>query len=154
MPPGQPTGRLRVIPGRLNAVLIFILIRLNPGLISAESLYSQGMSMHAFILGVSLSDGWVGVGLWLIACRAGKGGGGDVFDFVALFSGCAGLPLATPTVCSAGSTADLAAAVADLRARFPCAPLCAVAFSAGALLLTKYLGQAGGGPQRSFGSGY
>jgi uncharacterized protein len=52
------------------------------------------------------------------------------------------VPLVTPRI-SAGSADDLRSALLYIRSRYPNAPIFAVGFSLGALVLMKYLGEEG-----------
>jgi predicted alpha/beta-fold hydrolase len=72
----------------------------------------------------------------------------------------AGLPLTSPKTYSAAFTDDAHMAMEAVQQRFPGAPLFAVGFSLGAVILTKYLAEAdsghwekqGGWPQWSMAS--
>ena len=57
--------------------------------------------------------------------------------------GCSGEPNLLARSYHSGASEDLAAAVAHLRARYPLAPLYAVGYSLGGIVLLKYLGETG-----------
>lgn len=58
---------------------------------------------------------------------------------------CAGLPLTSPKTYSAAFTDDAHMAVEAVQQQFPGAPLYAVGYSLGAVILTKYLAEADSG---------
>lgn len=70
-----------------------------------------------------------------------------------LIAGCNGLPLTSPRGYSAVQTGDVHIALASMRARYPRAPLMAVGYSLGSVLLTKYVAEADVGAFGSGGSG-
>ena len=57
--------------------------------------------------------------------------------------GCGNLPLSTPLGYSAAATSDLGSVVAHIRRAFPHAPLFAVGFSLGSVILVKYIAEQG-----------
>jgi len=57
--------------------------------------------------------------------------------------GCGNTPLKTPLMFHAGWTSDLRETVNHIKGRYPRAPLMAVAYSLGANILSKYLGEEG-----------
>ncbi|KAK6905284.1 anon-23da protein [Kwoniella mangroviensis CBS 8886] len=59
------------------------------------------------------------------------------------FRGCAGVPVTSPQMYSAGTTMDLAIALHHLRHKYPSSPLFSIGFSLGASVLSRYLGEAG-----------
>ncbi|WVR03567.1 hypothetical protein IAU60_000559 [Kwoniella sp. DSM 27419] len=78
---------------------------------------------------------------WVIKPKAegGMGARGVVVNF----RGCAGVPVTTPQLYSAGTTMDLASALHFLRHRYPHSPFHGIGFSLGASVLSRYLGEAG-----------
>ncbi|KAL7418672.1 hypothetical protein Q5752_006355 [Cryptotrichosporon argae] len=77
---------------------------------------------------------------WVV--RPTDEGGLGARAVVVNFRGCAGTPLTTPQLYSAGTTVDLHTAVHYLRAAYPLSGLHGVGFSLGASVLARYLGQA------------
>eukprot|EP00884_Botryococcus_braunii_P019369 jgi/Botrbrau1/6115/Bobra.331_2s0010.1 len=69
------------------------------------------------------------------------------------YRGCAGLPLTSPKTYSAAFTDDAHMAVEAVQQQFPDAPLFAVGFSLGSVILTKYLAEADSGHWDKKGSG-
>lgn len=59
------------------------------------------------------------------------------------FRGCAGVPLTSPQLYSAGHTDDIRQAVTYISHRYPKAPLLAVGFSLGANVMSRYVAQEG-----------
>jgi predicted alpha/beta-fold hydrolase len=57
------------------------------------------------------------------------------------FRGCAGTPVTSPQLYSAGTTVDLAHALHYLRYTYPESPLHGIGFSLGASVLARYLGE-------------
>ncbi|PCH35624.1 AB-hydrolase YheT, partial [Wolfiporia cocos MD-104 SS10] len=75
------------------------------------------------------------------ACTPVERGGLGYRGVVVNFRGCAGVPLTSPQLYSAGHTDDIRVAVFYLRKRYPKAPLIGVGFSLGANVLTRYLAE-------------
>jgi predicted alpha/beta-fold hydrolase len=66
----------------------------------------------------------------------------DVYLFLIIqFRGCAGTPVTSPQLYSAGTTVDLAHALHYLRHTYPESPLHGVGFSLGASVLARYMGE-------------
>jgi uncharacterized protein len=59
------------------------------------------------------------------------------------FRGCAGTPITSPQLYSAGHTEDIQQAVWYIRNLYPKAPLVGLGFSLGANVLTRYLAEEG-----------
>ncbi|KAH9919414.1 uncharacterized protein B0H18DRAFT_1027985, partial [Fomitopsis serialis] len=59
------------------------------------------------------------------------------------FRGCAGVPVTSPQLYSAGHTEDIRAAMFYIRRRYPKAPLLGLGFSLGANVLTRYVAEEG-----------
>lgn len=59
------------------------------------------------------------------------------------FRGCAGAPVTSPQLYSAGTTVDLAHALHYLRVTYPESALHGIGFSLGASVLSRYLGESG-----------
>ncbi|WWC66635.1 uncharacterized protein I206_100538 [Kwoniella pini CBS 10737] len=78
---------------------------------------------------------------WVIRPKAEGGMGARAA--VINFRGCAGVPVTSPQMYSAGTTMDLASAVHFLRHRYPSSPLHGIGFSLGASVLSRYLGEVG-----------
>ncbi|RXK38700.1 hypothetical protein M231_04010 [Tremella mesenterica] len=68
-------------------------------------------------------------------------GGLGLRGVVMNFRACAGTPLTSPQLYSAGTTIDLATTLHYLRHTYPSAPLHGVGFSLGASVLSRYLGE-------------
>ncbi|KAI0941687.1 hypothetical protein AcW1_003505 [Taiwanofungus camphoratus] len=77
------------------------------------------------------------------ACTPVEDGGLGYRGVVVNFRGCAGVPLTSPQLYSAGHTDDLRVAVYYIRKKYPRAPLIGVGFSLGACVLTRYLAEEG-----------
>ncbi|OCF36347.1 anon-23da protein [Kwoniella heveanensis BCC8398] len=78
---------------------------------------------------------------WVIKPKSegGMGARGAVVNF----RGCAGVPVTSPQMYSAGTTMDLASALHFLRYRYPSSPFHGIGFSLGASVLSRYLGETG-----------
>ncbi|KAF9819565.1 hypothetical protein IEO21_02029 [Rhodonia placenta] len=76
-------------------------------------------------------------------CAPLEEGGLGYRAVVCNFRGCAGVPITSPQLYSAGHTDDLRVAVYYLRKRYPRAPLLGLGFSLGANVLTRYLAEEG-----------
>ncbi|KAJ7452448.1 Alpha/Beta hydrolase protein [Mycena galericulata] len=77
------------------------------------------------------------------ACRAVEEGGLGYRAVVVNFRGCAGVPVTSPQLYSAGHTGDIRLALAYISQRYPQAPLLGLGFSLGANVLTRYLAEEG-----------
>ncbi|KAJ3543367.1 hypothetical protein NM688_g5859 [Phlebia brevispora] len=77
------------------------------------------------------------------ACSPPERGGLGYRAVVVNFRGCAGVPLTTPQLYSAGYTDDIRTALLYISSLYPEAPLLGVGFSLGANILTRYLAQEG-----------
>ncbi|KZT05357.1 AB-hydrolase YheT [Laetiporus sulphureus 93-53] len=77
------------------------------------------------------------------ACTPKERGGLGYRGVVVNFRGCAGVPLTSPQLYSAGHTDDIRVAVYYIRKRYPRAPLIGVGFSLGANVLTRYMSEEG-----------
>ncbi|KAF8798005.1 AB-hydrolase YheT [Phlegmacium glaucopus] len=77
------------------------------------------------------------------ACTPVEEGGLGYRAAVINFRGCAGVPLTTPLLYSAGHTDDTRQALMYIAHRYPNAPLLGIGFSLGANVLTRYLGEEG-----------
>ncbi|KIR31098.1 anon-23da protein [Cryptococcus deuterogattii MMRL2647] len=71
--------------------------------------------------------------------EGGLGGRGVVVNF----RGCAGVPVTSCQLYSAGTTMDLALALHFIRNRHPSSPLIGIGFSLGASIISRYLGEYG-----------
>ncbi|WWC85872.1 uncharacterized protein L201_000739 [Kwoniella dendrophila CBS 6074] len=78
---------------------------------------------------------------WVIRPKQEVGMGARAI--VVNFRGCAGVPVTTPQMYSAGTTMDLASALHFIRNRYPSSPLYGIGFSLGASVLSRYLGETG-----------
>ncbi|TYJ51641.1 hypothetical protein B9479_007775 [Cryptococcus floricola] len=78
---------------------------------------------------------------WVVKPQSegGLGGRGVVVNF----RGCAGVPVTSPQLYSAGTTSDLALALHHIASRFPSSKLLGIGFSLGASVLSRYLGEYG-----------
>ncbi|ODN79060.1 anon-23da protein [Cryptococcus wingfieldii CBS 7118] len=78
---------------------------------------------------------------WVIKPKSegGLGGRGVVVNF----RGCAGVPVTSDQLYSAGTTMDLALALHHISARHPSSKLLGIGFSLGASILARYLGEYG-----------
>ncbi|KAI0941688.1 hypothetical protein AcW1_003506 [Taiwanofungus camphoratus] len=76
-------------------------------------------------------------------CRPREEGGLGYRAIVVNFRGCAGIPITSPQLYSAGHTGDLRVAMYYIRERYPQAPLLGLGFSLGANVLTRYLAEEG-----------
>ncbi|KDQ60843.1 hypothetical protein JAAARDRAFT_190982 [Jaapia argillacea MUCL 33604] len=76
-------------------------------------------------------------------CAQVEEGGLGYRGAVVNFRGCAGTPITSPQLYSAGHTDDLRQAVMYISKMYPNAPLIGIGFSLGANVLTRYLGQEG-----------
>ncbi|KAF9514118.1 hypothetical protein BS47DRAFT_1316969 [Hydnum rufescens UP504] len=85
------------------------------------------------------------------ACASKADGGLGFRGIVVNFRGCAGVPLTSPQLYSAGHTEDLRSAVLYIADKYPKAPLHGLGFSIGANILTRYLGEEGEGSRLSSG---
>ncbi|TCD69713.1 hypothetical protein EIP91_006480 [Steccherinum ochraceum] len=77
------------------------------------------------------------------ACTPLAQGGLGYRAVVVNFRGCAGVPLTSPRLYSAGTTDDIRTALMYISATYPKAPLLGVGFSLGANVLTRYLAEEG-----------
>ncbi|KAH9934794.1 AB-hydrolase YheT [Fomitopsis serialis] len=77
------------------------------------------------------------------ACTPVEQGGLGYRGIVVNFRGCAGVPLTTPQMYSAGHTDDIRVAVMHIANRYPKARLLGIGFSLGANVLTRYLAEEG-----------
>ncbi|KZT72311.1 AB-hydrolase YheT [Daedalea quercina L-15889] len=77
------------------------------------------------------------------ACAPVEEGGLGYHAIVVNFRGCAGVPVTSPQLYSAGHTEDIRAAVYYIRKRYPQAPLLGLGFSLGANVLTRYVAEEG-----------
>lgn len=78
---------------------------------------------------------------WACAAACSKGWRSCVLNF----RGCNGLPFTSPRGYTATLTDDLYRAVESIKGRFPKAPLFAVGYSLGGMILTKYVADADSG---------
>jgi len=77
------------------------------------------------------------------ACAPVKDGGLGYRGAVVNFRGCAGVPITSPQLYSAGYTDDIRQALMYIKNRYPRAPLIGVGFSLGANVLTRYIAEEG-----------
>jgi len=77
------------------------------------------------------------------ACTPSEQGGLGYRGIVVNFRGCAGVPVTSPQLYSAGHTDDIRVALMYISKLYPNAPLLGVGFSLGANVLTRYLAQEG-----------
>ncbi|KII88545.1 hypothetical protein PLICRDRAFT_111152 [Plicaturopsis crispa FD-325 SS-3] len=77
------------------------------------------------------------------ACRPVAEGGLGYRAVVVNFRGCAGVPITSPQLYSAGHTDDIRQALFYITKRYPNAPFLGVGFSLGANVLVKYLAEEG-----------
>ncbi|KAF9653105.1 AB-hydrolase YheT [Thelephora ganbajun] len=70
-------------------------------------------------------------------------GGLGFRGIVVNFRGCAGVPITSPQLYSAGHTEDYRAAILYVRTRYPKAPLLGIGFSLGANVITRYVAEEG-----------
>ncbi|EKM55427.1 uncharacterized protein PHACADRAFT_256045 [Phanerochaete carnosa HHB-10118-sp] len=77
------------------------------------------------------------------ACAPPEQGGLGYRAVVVNYRGCAGVPLTTPQLYSAGHTDDIRTALLYIASIYPEAPLLGIGFSLGANVLTRYLAQEG-----------
>ncbi|KAI0082681.1 AB-hydrolase YheT [Panus rudis PR-1116 ss-1] len=77
------------------------------------------------------------------ACTPIENGGLGYRGVVVNFRGCAGVPITSPQLYSAGHTDDIRVALMYLSKRYPKAPLLGLGFSLGANVLTRYLAEEG-----------
>ncbi|KAJ6596869.1 Alpha/Beta hydrolase protein [Mycena vulgaris] len=77
------------------------------------------------------------------ACRAVENGGLGYRAVVMNFRGCAGVPITSPQLYSAGHTGDIRETLAYISQLYPRACLLGLGFSLGANVLTRYLAQEG-----------
>ncbi|KAG9318460.1 Alpha/Beta hydrolase protein [Chiua virens] len=77
------------------------------------------------------------------ACQTVSQGGLGYRAVVVNFRGCAGVPITSPQLYSAGGTDDIRQAVFHISNRFPDAPLLALGFSLGANVMTRYIAEEG-----------
>ncbi|KAH0583899.1 hypothetical protein H2248_009492 [Termitomyces sp. 'cryptogamus'] len=77
------------------------------------------------------------------ACAPAEKGGLGFRAVVVNFRGCAGVPITSPQLYSAGHTDDLRQAVFYIAHKYPNAPLLGLGFSLGANVLTRYLAEEG-----------
>ncbi|KAG8217497.1 Alpha/Beta hydrolase protein [Butyriboletus roseoflavus] len=77
------------------------------------------------------------------ACRAVSQGGLGYCAVVINFRGCAGVPITSPQLYSAGVTDDIRQAVFYISNKFPDAPLLGLSFSLGANVMTRYIAEEG-----------
>ncbi|PCH35623.1 AB-hydrolase YheT [Wolfiporia cocos MD-104 SS10] len=76
-------------------------------------------------------------------CTPKEQGGLGYRAVVVNFRGCAGVPITSPQLYSAGHTEDIRVAVYYIRKKYPCAPLLGLGFSLGANVLVRYLSEEG-----------
>lgn len=76
-------------------------------------------------------------------CTPVEEGGLGYRGIVVNFRGCAGVPLSSPQLYSAGHTDDIRVAVLHIAQRYPNARLIGIGFSLGANVLTRYLAEEG-----------
>ncbi|KAL4067606.1 Alpha/Beta hydrolase protein [Scleroderma yunnanense] len=77
------------------------------------------------------------------ACLPTSEGGLGYRAVVVNFRGCAGVPVTSPQMYSAGHTNDIRQAVFYISALFPDAPLLGLGFSLGANVMTRYIAEEG-----------
>ncbi|KAG6832398.1 hypothetical protein H0H92_002666 [Tricholoma furcatifolium] len=77
------------------------------------------------------------------ACAPIEKGGLGYRAVVINFRGCAGVPITSPQLYSAGHTDDLRQALMHISHKYPNAPLIGLGFSLGANVMTRYLGEEG-----------
>ncbi|KAF8959066.1 AB-hydrolase YheT [Flammula alnicola] len=77
------------------------------------------------------------------ACAPVEEGGLGYRAVVINFRGCAGVPLTSPLLYSAGHTDDTRQALMYIAQQFPKAPLLGLGFSLGSNVITRYLGEEG-----------
>ncbi|KAF9227946.1 AB-hydrolase YheT [Gyrodon lividus] len=77
------------------------------------------------------------------ACRPVSQGGLGYRAVVVNFRGCAGVPITSPQLYSAGHTDDLRQAMFYISNRFPGAPRLGLSFSLGANVMTRYIAEEG-----------
>ncbi|KAJ7285857.1 Alpha/Beta hydrolase protein [Mycena rebaudengoi] len=85
------------------------------------------------------------------ACKPVKEGGLGYRAVVVNFRGCAGVPITSPQLYSAGHTGDIRDALIYISAIYPKAPLMGLGFSLGANVLTRYLAEEGENSRLSSG---
>ncbi|KAJ8489462.1 hypothetical protein ONZ45_g13567 [Pleurotus djamor] len=77
------------------------------------------------------------------ACKPEAEGGLGFRAVVVNFRGCAGVPITSQRLYSAGETGDLRAALAYIRSQYPNAPLLGLGFSIGGNIMTRYIAEEG-----------
>lgn len=77
------------------------------------------------------------------ACTPVQNGGLGYRAVVVTFRGCAGVPVTSPRLYTAGHTDDLRQALIYISNKYPRAPLLGLGFSLGANIMTRYLGEEG-----------
>jgi len=77
------------------------------------------------------------------ACKPREEGGLGFRAVVVNFRGCAGVPLTSPQLYSAGHTDDLRQALIYITKMYPRAPLLGLGYSLGANVMTRYLAEEG-----------
>ncbi|KAJ7219250.1 Alpha/Beta hydrolase protein [Mycena pura] len=77
------------------------------------------------------------------ACKPVEEGGLGYRAVVVNFRGCAGVPVTSPQMYSAGYTGDIREALVYISQLYPRAPLIGLGFSLGANVLTRYLAEEG-----------
>ncbi|KAH7916065.1 AB-hydrolase YheT [Hygrophoropsis aurantiaca] len=77
------------------------------------------------------------------ACSSVQQGGLGYRAVVINFRGCAGVPITSPQLYSAGHTDDLRQALFYISHRYPKAPLLGLSFSLGANVMTRYVAEEG-----------
>ncbi|KAF8654098.1 hypothetical protein AX16_003631 [Volvariella volvacea WC 439] len=77
------------------------------------------------------------------ACKPVEEGGLGYRAIVVNFRGCAGVPVTSPQLYSAGHTDDLRQALAWISHHYPEAPLLGVGYSLGANVMTRYVAEEG-----------
>ncbi|KAK8845607.1 hypothetical protein IAR55_006323 [Kwoniella newhampshirensis] len=87
---------------------------------------------------------------WVVKPKSEGGLGGR--GIVVNFRGCAGVPVTSCQLYSAGTTMDLALALHFVKNRHPQSPLHGVGFSLGASVLTRHLGEVGSSSLLSSGT--
>lgn len=77
------------------------------------------------------------------ACAPVEEGGLGYRAVVVTFRGCAGVPVTSPKLYTAGHTDDLRQALVYISHKYPKAPLLGLGFSLGANVMTRYVGEEG-----------
>ncbi|KAJ7632595.1 Alpha/Beta hydrolase protein [Roridomyces roridus] len=77
------------------------------------------------------------------ACKSVREGGLGYRAVVVNFRGCAGVPVTSPQLYSAGYTGDIRQALVYISQLYPGAPLLGLGFSLGANIMTRYIAEEG-----------